>query len=160
MQVESAGSIDTSTHVCIKEEGRKPVCVISYMHTMSDKIETAVEPGVATAPTAAQQVAADTDEVLGVATAAEAERRLQISRRENAARIERNDRRLREREAMIEHVVPEPVVATAPTAAEQRAARAAFDRAEEVRLYQAGLRAAAENKANRERERAYWRGDF
>ena len=96
MQVESAGSIDTSTHVCIKEEDRKAVCVISYMHTMSDKIETAVE----------------------------------------------------------------PVVATAPTAAEQRAARAAFDRAEEVRFYQAGLRAAAENKANRERESAYWRGDY
>jgi len=121
---------------------------------MSDKIETAVEPGVATAPTAAQQVAADTDEVLGVATAAEAERRLQISRRENAARIERNDRRLREREAMIEHVVPDTVVATAPTAAEQNAA---FVHQQEVQRHEAGLRAAAENKARRERERASWR---
>ena len=150
------------------------MCVISYMHTMSDNMQTVPDTVVATAPTAAQQVAvrleaatsrlqmleADSDEEVCL-TAAEEERRLQLFRRATAAGIERNDRRLREREAtfggsyaVIDNVVPEPVVATAPTAAEQNAA---FVHQQEVQRHEAGLRAAAENKARRERERASWR---
>ena len=142
---------------------------------MPDKIDTTTEPVVATAPTAAQHVAvrleaatsglqvleADSDEEVGL-TAVEEERRLQLFRRDTAARIERNDRRLREREAIhggsfavIDHVVPEPVVATALTVAEKTAA---FHQEQDVQRHEAGLRAAAENKANRERARAYWRG--
>jgi len=154
---------------------------------MPDKIETASEPGVATAPTAAQQIAvwlevsrsrlqmfqASTHEVMSdesetvpepsVATYAESQRKLELERYEVAVRRENGDRRRRERErdstsggsyAVPDNTVPEPVVATAPTAAEQMAV---FYRQEEVKRYQAGQRAAAENKANRERERASWR---
>ena len=48
----------------------------------------------------------------------------------------------------------EPVVATAPTGAEQHAA---YLQKMEVERFEAGLRAVAENKARRERERASWR---
>lgn len=60
------------------------------------------------------------------------------------------------------HIMPdkidtttEPVVATALTVAEKTAA---FHQEQDEKRYEAGLRAAAENKANRERDRVYWRG--